>query len=58
MHTPTEIDPQLSVRLMEGAAWLVAGRVIFISAGVILSIKAKRTAAHHNSQEAQSTTAV
>lgn len=41
-----------------GADRVVAARVIFTSAGVILSIKAKRTAAHHNSQQAGSTTAV
>lgn len=37
---------------------VVAARVIFTSASVILSIKAKRTAARHNSQQAGSTTAV
>lgn len=41
-----------------GQVRLVAVRVIFTSASVMLSIKAKRTAARHNSQQAQSTTAV
>lgn len=43
---------------MEGAGRAVAARVIFTSASVILSIKAKRTAARYNSQQAGSTTAV
>lgn len=49
---------QLHLRVMEGADKVVAVRVIFTSANVILSIKAKRTAASHNSQQAGSSTAV
>lgn len=46
------------MRLMEGAGRVAVARVIFTSASVILSIKAKRTAACYNSQQAGSTTAV
>lgn len=42
------------MRLMEGAGRVVAARVIFTSASVILSIKAKRTAARNKSQQAGS----
>ena len=57
-YTHTEARPRLCIRLMEGAGRIVAARVIFTSACVILSIKAKRTAARHNSRQAGSTTAV
>lgn len=44
--------------MTERAGRVVAVRVIFTSGSVILSIKAKRTAAHHNSYQAGSSTAV